>query len=560
MRDKREFQTVLAGMDGQNQSTFSQLEGDFDFSRFVLHVLRVEKSTDGLPTAICVVHVPQMIAGFPSTLFNTPIRRTALEDYLARKVCAAIDEKSLRSVRARYVAIARPGAEVLPRSSMIVAQDFVETRLSVTLPLQNDLVDSRATEEIFFEDFPALVNTALLYCYHDEEEITKYIQTMEDADAIRQALPKKGLAGFIGEGSRLPGSVRRAIAVEEASALTLDTPNSKSVRGIGIPAGVTLIVGDPYSGRRELVSAIERGIYNHIPGDGRELIVTVPDAVAIEAESGRSVQRVDISLFIPELPGCNTTAFSTASATSSESQMASMMEAVQAGAQVLIVDEDASDPSFLAADVNLLAGPAGHPKISPLASRARQIADQWRVSIVVGACACADAFIPAADAIFIIENGRLRNITKEAKASFGSKNLVRSDLRPLPAPGPQNRVIIPSSIDPSLGHEDAVIQSHGMESLTFGRSKITLSAIPQIAEEAQVNTIGLLINFAKLRYLDEPQSLTEVLDQIDTDLASEGLDAVTRELRGDLARPRRFEIAAALNRLRTLRLRTPAAR
>jgi predicted ABC-class ATPase len=555
MRDKREFASILKSMDGQAPSELKRLTGDFDFTRFVLHALRIGTGADGAEDTLFVLHVPQLIAGFPPALFKSPIRRTALEDFLARKVAQAIEAQADRAghSRVRSIFIAEPGPQVLPRSSIIVAQDFVEARLSVRLPLLDGRVDARGAEAIFFEDFPAIVNEALIYCYHDETEAARFIEVMEDADAIRQALPGRGLIGLVGDGARLPG-MADPVAVEDSTAISIDTPNAGAVRGLGIPSGVTLIVGDPYSGRREVVQAMAMGIYNHIPGDGREWVVTIPDAVAVQAEPGRPVQRVDVRPFLSDRPGAPATAFSTVAATAAESQMAGVAEAVQAGAQALFFDEDTSDPSFLAADVNLLAREDQPAGLAPLAARARQIADQWRVSVVVGACACAEEFVPAADAIFLCDQGRLRDVTREVKEKFGSKNLARASLGPLPAPSTDGRVVIPSSIDPSLRIEDAVIVPEGRPGLRFGRSAVDLSAVPQIAEEAQTRTIGLLIYYAKLHYLDEPRTVAGLLDLLDQDLASEGLDAVTRELRGDLARPRRYEIAAALNRLPSLRI------
>jgi predicted ABC-class ATPase len=555
MRDKREFAGILKSLDGQAPAELKQLAGDFDFTRFVLHALRIGAGADGAEDTLFVLHVPQLIAGFPPALFKSPIRRTALEDFLARKVAEVIEAQVNRAghSRVRSIYIAEPGPQVLPRSSIIVAQDFVEARLSVRMPLLDGRVDARGAEAIFFEDFPAIVNEALLYCYHDAAEVARFIEVMEDGDAVRQALPGRGLIGFVGEGSRLPG-LQVPVQVEESAGISIDAPNAGPVRGLGIPSGVTLIVGDPYSGRRELLQALAMGIYNHIPGDGREWVLTVPDAVAVEAEPGRPVQQVDVRPFLTDRPGMRADAFSALGATAAESQMAGVVEAVQAGAQALLFDEDTSDPSFLAADVNLLAREGRAAGLAPLAARARQIADQWRVSLVIGACACAEEFIPAADAIFLCDGGRLRDITREAKEQFGSKNLATAALGPLPSPAADSRVVIPGSIDPSLRMEDAVIAPAGREFLRFGRTIVELSAISQIAEEAQTRTIGLLIYYAKLHYLDEPRTVAQVLDLLDQDLASEGLDAVTRELRGDLARPRRYEIAAALNRLSSLRI------
>ncbi len=551
MRDKKEFLALLKSLQGQPPRSLQTLFGEFDFTRFVLQLRRDAATDSESGNLLLVLHVPQLIAGFPSSLFNTPIRRTALEDLLARKIAAVIDAVAQED----QINIARPGPQILPRSSVIVAQDFLEARLHCRIPIVNGGVDARSADALFFHHLPAIVNEAMIYCYHDPKELLQFIWSMEDSDAIRQSLSKRGLVGFVGGGALLPGT-SNALSVDDATAIQIEAPNAKALRGMGIPAGVTVIVGDPFSGRRELIRALAAGIYNHEPSSGRSHVITVSDAVAVESEPGRPVQRADISAFLADRPGHCTTDFSTPHATAVESQMASVAEAVEAGSRVLIFDEDTSTPAFLSADVGMLSNGGESPRLMPLASRARQIADQWRVSVIVGACACAADFVGVADAVWMIEDGRLRDITADAKKKLGSP-APALPLSPLPAAGGSPRLIIPSSIDPSLGQEDALIQAHGTGGLTFGRSRIRLHAVPQLAEESQVEAIGLLLYYVKLHYLDEARPLTDLLDELDKDLASEGLDSITRDMRGDLARARRFEIAAALNRLSTLRVARP---
>ena len=557
MRDKREFDGILRSIRGGEPAEYDKLVGDFDFTRFVLHSLRIGATAESTDT-LFVLHVPQLIAGFPAELHKTPIRRTALEDLLARKVAAAIDARAghMGDARSRLVFIARPGPQILPRSSIVVAQDFVEARIIVRLPLRDGCVHSDEARCIFFEDIPTIVNDALIYCNLDEEEVDRFIRTMEDADQIRQSLLKRGLVSFASRGAKLcADGAGLTLDVADEDAVALDLPHAGTVRGVGIPAGITVIVGDPYSGRSELIRAMAYGIYNHAPGAGREMVVSVPDAVEVLARKGRSVRRVDVSPFLGPRPGRDVKEFTTDSATAAESQMASVVEAVQAGAQVLLLDEASSDPAFLAADIRLsLSDPAAPQPVIPLAARARQIADEWRVSLVIGACACAEEFVPAADTVLLIENGRVRNMTKKAKEMFGSAESVSGRLPALPSLSERKRWVVPSSIDPSCGREDAVIEALGIRRLRFGRHVIDLSDVPQVVDESQTMTIGLLLYYAKLHYLDEGRTFVEMLDQIDQDLSSEGLDALSREMRGDLARPRRFEVAAALNRLESLRI------
>ena len=560
MRDKREFHAMIEAIDGKEPSAYEALTGDFDFTRFVVHNARLASGSGAAPEALFVLHVPQMIAGFPERLFDRPIRRTALEDYITRQLAAAIRREETDAkdpLPVGSIGFPQPGPHILPRSAVVMAADYVEARIRVVLPLRDGRVCGAVAERIFFHALPSIVNAALLYCYQDADALDRFVQGMEDADAMRQALLQRGLVAFAAEGARCrEGTPALAVDGEGPVRATIDTPNAGSIPGLAIPAGVTLVLGDPYSGRRELLAALADGVYNHAPGDGREQVVAVPDAVQVGAEPGRPVQRVDLRAFLRDA-GPPHAAFTAARATATESQMAGVVEALQAGAQALFIDESDSDPSFLSADPRLdtLAG-ADAGRVIPLSARVRQIADEWRASVVVGAWACAAPFMAVADTVLRIENGRVQDITaKVREAGFEAST---ASLPTLPGLNSSERWICPSSIDPARGRDDACIEACGVTTLRFGRSVIDLSGVRQLADPSQTVAIGLVLHYAKLHYLDEPRRLDELLDLLDQDLGAEGLDALWRESRGDLARPRRFEIAAAFNRLDALRMMAAA--
>jgi predicted ABC-class ATPase len=325
---------------------------------------------------------------------------------------------------------------------------------------------------------------------------------------------------------------------------------------VGIPQGITLILGDEYSGRAELMRALAHGIYNHVPGDGRELVVTGPDAVYVAAESGRSVQRVDISAFLPELPdGGDPTCFSTADADACTAQAAATVEAIEIGARVLMYDETDSSPAFLSRD-SRLSGllPEAGERIQPLSARARQMVDELGVSLVVAGSSFVAEFIPLADKILRIDRYRLTDITEEAQSAGVDLALGDADEGALARVAEKTRWIVPSSVDPSAGIQDAHIAAPAIDLLEFGRCTIDLNDVRQLAEVSQTETIGHILSYAKRNYMDEGRPIRELLDLVDRDLGSEGLECLNRELNGKLARPRRYEVAAALNRLETLRI------
>ncbi|HEY5621375.1 MAG TPA: P-loop domain-containing protein, partial [Pontiella sp.] len=564
---------LLTELDGQPFSEYTQIVGDFDFTRFVIKCTNIHFDDDRA-RAIFTIRVPQTIAEIPEYLFDTPVRRTAMEDLLLRQLAGNIDSIANygpSGIARRHISVSSPSQKILPRNALLITKEYIEVLVEILLPLQTVVVDGDATasvdgvmaQEVFFEDLPEIVSNSLLYCNIDTDQADEHVNNMEDADRLRQYLGAGGMVSFIAEGalvSRLPGEdvpdYESMLPVEVGEGLIeeIEVPHSGTVRGVGIPSGLTLILGESDTGRVELMNAVAQGIYNHIPGDGREHVVTVSDAVNICAEAGRSVQQVDISAFVNELSsGENPASYSTKSAGTFVSQAASTVEALEAGARVLLFDEHSSSSTFLSADTRV-SSLIGESSRNTLAARARQLVDELGISIVVAGSSLVAEFIPIADKVLKVDNFRITDITEEAKAlditapeAVSGKNSIGTMLS-------RSRWIMPSSIDPSVGREDLVIYADENDFLQFGRSIVDLAAVRQIADTEQARAIGFILYYAKLRYMDEGYSLREILDLVDRDLSNEGLNALVRELRGDLARPRRYEVAATLNRLPAFRV------
>jgi predicted ABC-class ATPase len=557
MKDKREFLAILRAVDGLPASEYGRLVGDFDFGRFVIHVPQAPSVSQGEACGMFVVHVPQLIAGFPSKLFSTPMRRTALEDYLGRRLVEAVGRHiSVRGPGEARIRVPSIGRQVLPRSLIVASQDYVEARLAICLPLRDGSVDSAGAVQLFFHTLPAVVNESLVYCYLDVQDLQRFVDLMEDVDHARRQLERRGLVAFIGDGTRLQPT-GAPLELPSEGLVELDVPNRGVQHGLGIPLGVTVIVGDPYSGRQDLIAALANGVYNHVPDDGCEWVVSVPDTVRVDAEPGRSVQAVDIAAFRPAASGRSGRWLTADRATSLDSQMAGVVEAIHAGARVVLFDESSSDPAFLTGDVRAGGLRADAPvDFLSLAARARDLASGLRISMIVGVFAHVEEFLDVADTVLLLENHRLRDVTATARQLPRTARAERA-VPSLPAIDGKMRQIIPTSIDPSFGAEDAFIQALELTRLRFGRYELDLRGVPQLVDIAQTAAIGLLMYHARLRHLDEVRTFPELLDQLDEDLASEGLAMLSRELRGDLARPRRYEIAAAMNRLRSLRIAAP---
>ncbi|MCC7300873.1 MAG: hypothetical protein IT583_07320 [Verrucomicrobia bacterium] len=568
MKDRKEFYNLLAEIDGKPFAEYERLLGDFDFARYVIKCAKIDIARDG-ENPVFNIRVPQSIAELPGHLYDSPVRRTALEDYITRSLCSSADHIARFNESGwarRNIIIAEPGQKILPRTSVIVTKEYIDARIRIALPYKvyatgERLVDGEMARKVFFEDLPEVVSSSIFCCNLDLAEAEEFVNGMEDADRIRQTLATLGLVSFVGEGSLLAREQDAdfpdydhisPFEVADAARTEIDVPNSGKIGGLGIPAGLTVILGDAANGRKDFMSAIAAGVFNHIPGDGRETVVTVSDAVQIAADRGRSVQEVNISPFLSETESGNPASYSTRSADSFISQAAATIEALEVGARVLIVDENTSSPAFLTTDARV-AGLLGATPRASLAQRARQIVDELGISIIIGGENLVAEYIPLADTVLKVEDFQVTNITEEAKAlnlalppEAASVNLGTMLGR--------SRWIMPSSIDAAVGSKDVVIEAIDLSAIQFGRSVIELDSVPQIAEESQTLTLGLLLYYAKLRYMQEGYPLREMLDMIDRDLSSEGLGTISRDLRGDLARPRRYELAAALNRLPTFRV------
>ncbi|MDR7402960.1 MAG: ABC-ATPase domain-containing protein, partial [Armatimonadota bacterium] len=360
--------------------------------------------------------------------------------------------------------------------------------------------------------------------------------------------------------SDLPLQGERVVpfAAPPALAVELEAPHRGRVRGMGIPAGVTLIVGGGYHGKSTLLRALERGVYNHVPGDGRELVVTLPGAVKIRAEDGRRVEKVDISPFITNLPfGQPTERFSTEEASGSTSQAANIMEALEVGAQVLLLDEDTSATNFLLRDARMqrLVRKEKEP-ITPFIDRVRQLYRERGVSSVLVVGGAGD-YLDVADTVIMMDEYRARDVTGEARRVAAAIPSGRRAEEAGPLGRSPERVPLPESFNPQRGQRTRV-GARGVDNIRFGEEEILLQSVEQLVDPSQTRAIADAIRYLAARYCDGRRSLRELVELVCRDIQKEGLDAISPfrgQHPGDYALPRPWELAAAINRLRTLRVR-----
>ncbi|HHP7231314.1 MAG TPA: ABC-ATPase domain-containing protein [Xenococcaceae cyanobacterium] len=558
------LRSTLLSLDEASYKAYKQIRGNYNFADFTLIIDYVQGDPFASPSKLRV-KIPQSVAQFPQQLYQTASRAIAARDYLARQFQQV--SRRISSHRGTgssgLIAIADVGQEVLERTSVLINPQFVEVRFSVGLPARGRRILGRQAAAMLCEDIPNIIHSALLYQSLDGREMQQYVATAEDADWLRQQLATNNLVAFVANKAILP---RRSgidfrpletnpVPFQSPTALevTFNCPNRGEIRGMGIPEGVTLIVGGGYHGKSTLLQALELGIYNHIPGDGREFVVTNPNAVKIRAEDGRSVAGVDISPFINHLPqGRSTTYFSTTNASGSTSQAANIIEALAARTQLLLIDEDTSATNFTIRDrrMQALIAKTKEP-ITPFIDKVRQLYDDYHVSTILVMGGSGDYF-EVADTVIAMENYQPNEVTEQAKAIALQYPTDRQ------AEGGDSfgnitpRIPLAASIDPSTKQRDTKVKTRGINQISFGTEDIDLTAIEQIVDQGQLIAIAAAMVYSKEHYLNNQTNLATVLDLIINQIIDQGLDSITEFPQGDLVLFRRFELAAAINRLRSL--------
>ncbi len=559
--------SILLNLDGAGYKAYKDIKGKYQFSNFTLIIDYVQGDPFAAPSKFRV-KIPQSIAQFPPQLYQSISREIALRDYLTRQ----FQEVSRRisshrgTGKSGLIGIASIGQEVLERTSVLINEQWVEVRFIVGLPARGRKILGRQAAAMLCEDIPDIVESALLAKSLNFQEIQQHVATVEDADYIRQQLSANNLVAFVANNAILPrrsGIDFRPLEIapvpfESPAYLKVEfnCPNQGIIRGMGIPEGVTLIVGGGYHGKSTLLQALELGVYNHIPGDGREFVITNPNAVKIRAEDGRSVAGVDISPFINHLPqGGSTTYFSTTNASGSTSQAANIIEALEVRTQLLLVDEDTSATNFMIRDRRMQALITKEKEpITPFIDKVRQLYEDYKVSTILVMGGSGDYF-EVADTVIAMENYQPYDVTKEAKAIAlkcptdrqGEGGNSFGNITP--------RIPFPESIDPSTHKRDSKVKTRDINQIIFGREDIDLTAIEQIVDRGQLIAIASAMVYSKANYLDGKTNLATVLDLIMEQIATKGLDTITDFPQGDLALFRRFELAAAINRLRSLEMK-----
>ncbi|MEB3370899.1 ABC-ATPase domain-containing protein [Saccharopolyspora mangrovi] len=545
----QQLRQELRGMHGASYGRYKSLTGSWRFEGFTLQVQRVQPDPYA-PASRVQVTVEADRAGVPQQLWDNPVRARGLAGYLVRALHRQLGKSRLR--------VDAGGQQVLDRSSCQIHQGAVQVRMGIDLPGRGRTIDGRAAEHTLCDELPEAVDAALRWTAADQQAVQEFVDSVEDTDALRNALPELGLVAFVADGAILPrrsGIDKRPLleAVPfrspESMRVSVSLPHRGEITGMGVGEGITLIVGGGFHGKSTLLRALENGVYDHVPGDGRELVVARADAVKVRAEDGRRVHRVDVSPFVSHLPtGADTRDFSTDNASGSTSQAAAITEAVEAGAGVLLVDEDTAATNLMIRDARMQALVAKDAEpLTPFVDLIRPLHATHGVSTVLVMGGSGD-YMDVADAVVMLDSYRARDVTEAARElSQARPTGRRSEAEGYPPL--RHRVVDPRCI----ATERPKIRARGTDALTVGESTVELRGVEQIVDASQVTGIGLaLVGCARRGVLDGQRSIAEVVKILAAEFAERGVEAVDERFAGDFAVPRPLEVAAALNRLRAL--------
>lgn len=548
VRDEARLSEELLKMQGASYGRYKALKGDWDFGDFTLTVQRVQADPFAPPSRIRIFRPD---AGIPASAYSDPVRRRATADYLGRR--------ARRLLKGSLLKIDTGGQEVIARSScQITETGALDLRIGVDLPGHGRRIDGRTAERELCRTVPELVDD-LDWDEIDQEEARAFADSVADTVALRASLADRGLVAFVADGAVLPrrsgvsdeplrGEGVVAFSSPESLRVGIELPHRGTVTGMGVPEGITLIVGGGFHGKSTLLHALERGVYDHVPGDGRELVVTRADAVKIRAEEGRRVERVDVSPFVRNLPtGADTRDFSTENASGSTSQAANICEAVEAGAHTLLVDEDSTATNLMIRDERMQALVHGDREpLVPFVDLVRPLHREHRISTVLVMGGSGDYF-DVADQVIMMDAYHPHDVTERARALAREREDAEFSR-------PRARVVDPHSVDDSVRGRSK-LKRRDMDVLTFGESDIDVRSVEQFVDPGQITGAGLALRaLVRDRHLDGERTLAEALDSLEEELAKQGVSLLGGDFGGDYALPRRHEIAATLNRLRSLRV------
>lgn len=563
MKTAEELRTKLRAIDHRGYPAYKDLKGEYDFREYILSIDHVQGDPFAAPSRLSV-HVPKNKAAFPAEYYEEITKRITLQDHLTRLFARQIGGGSFQakgSGKSGLLSVSRCGQEVLERTACRVEDGLVIVRFEAGFPANGRSINAGELEKMLFSILPECVRKSLYYEKINKEALKEAIMLCEDQQFIRNGLSKQGLCAFIADGSILPRQsgvsdkpLKDAVKFRspESMQVTFLLPNRGKITGMGIRKGITLFVGGGYHGKSTVLQALQNGVYNHIAGDGREFVITDESAVKLRAEDGRSVSNVDISPFISHLPsGKDTGHFSTEDASGSTSQAAGLMEAIESGSSLFLIDEDTSATNFMIRDrlMQQVISPKEEP-ITPFINRVNSLYQDLGISTVLVA-GSSGSYFHVADSIVQMKEYVPLDITEKAKEA--AKNFAVFDT--VKEAFPDYLKERKPKPDMALKKEERLkIKAMGKNELLLAKNSVELRYMEQLNDEEQTMALGFILKQLQLNLFDGRKTLAQAVDMLEGQLDKGGLESLfgRGEVSASLARPRRQEIFACVDRYRKL--------
>lgn len=567
MKNSIILKNELQRIDGKGYKAYKDLQGQYDFKDYILSIDHVQGDPFASPSRLRVI-INRNRAGFPEDLISKDYKKVAVSDLLTRLFYFNINkfgEKIFGSGKSGLITISRCPQEILERTSIIINKDNIEARFYVGFPAKGRTVLARELEKILYNVIPSIVENTLMYENINKSKVIDRVKLVEDQEYIRSELKKRDLIAFIANGSILPREsgisqkpLKNALTFKSPKSLEIEMnlPNRGLIKGMGIKKGVTLIVGGGYHGKSTLLNALELGVYNHIEGDGRELVITDNTAVKVRAEDGRSIKNTDISLFIDNLPnGKDTIRFTTENASGSTSQAANIVEAIESKATVLLIDEDTSATNFMIRDdlMQKLVSKEKEP-ITPFIEIVKPLYNQKDISTILVIGSSGDYF-DVADCVIQMDNYETKDVTKEAKSLMRGEINKRIEEKNIIINLNFNRKLQKGTIEST--YKGVKIKTMGLSNININNENIDLRAVEQIVDNEQLNAIGAIMKYIEDNIIGKDLSLEEAVNEAYKEIKRNGLISIDKIKggSGSMSLPRKQEVMSSYNRYRNLKIK-----
>jgi len=556
------LKTRLKSLNRKSYGAYKDIKGNFQFTNFNLSIDYVQGDPFAIPTRISI-QIDIEKSGFNPDYWCNTDRKIAFEDYLARSTkvaCKKIAKGNRGSGKSGVMSIYTNQQQVLERNSVLILGNQIEARLFIGLPADGRRILANEAEIMLFDELPKIINEALFFNEKNENDIRKHIECVEDQAFLRRWLKEENLVAFVANESVLPrksgindapmGDKVVLFQSPESLLKKVELPNSGSCEGMALPVGVTLIVGGGFHGKSTLLNALERGVYNHILGDGREKLVTEASAVKIRAEDGRSIYNIDISDFIDHLPlNKNTQLFDTENASGSTSQAANIVEAVQCGANLLLIDEDTSASNFMIRDDRMQALVSSDKEpITPLIHRVRALYEEKNISTILVMGGSGDYF-GISDTVIMMDNYETLDVTAKAQELAGDLTISANPSK-LKLNLQAERKPVAKMISARRGKHEMKFDVRNLSEINYGEHQIQMDRVEQLVDLGQSRAVAWIIHYYGKQFYQSSEGLVAGIDEVLRLIKHSGLDSVTDYKIGNLALPRKYEIIAAINRIR----------